>query len=181
MELYILRELWFGTLYLERTLVWNYISCENYGLELYILKELWFEESLPALKGKLPHSRKKHSRKWVYNVPNSPGNGSTLYNVPNIPGNWAAMYQTVQEMGLQGTKQSKKLGCYVPNSPGNCAAMHQKASRKWIYTLQCIQSRKWVHNVPNSPGSWATMYPKGGFKKKVQIVCQTNFQMMMNR
>ena len=23
-------------------MVWNYISCENYGLELYILRELWF-------------------------------------------------------------------------------------------------------------------------------------------
>ena len=92
-----------------------------------------------------------------------------------MPVNWAAMYQTVQEMGLQCTNKSKKLGCYAPNSLGNWAAIHQKASRKWIYTLQCMQSRKWVHNVPSSPGSWATMYPKGGFKKNPPFSMSNTF------
>ena len=135
LELYILRALWFGTIYLVRMMVWNYISCENYGLELYILKELWFEESLPALKGKLPHSRKKHSRKWVYNVPNSPGNGSTRY-------------QTVKEIGLLCTKQSWKLCC---NAPKSFQEMDLNSTMYPVQEMgpQCTkQSRKLGYNVP---------------------------------
>ena len=170
LELYILRELWFGTIYLAKTMVWNNISWNNYGLKnLFLL--------------------------WRVNCPtpgrNIPGNGSTMYQTVQEMGLHSIMYQTFQEIGLQCTKQSRKWVYKVPNSQRNWAVMYQTVLE---IGLQCTKklpgNGSKLYNV-SSPGNGSTMYQtvqETGLQctqredlKKVQTVCLTNFQMMMNR
>ena len=59
----------------------------------------------------------------LYNVPFSPGNGSTTYQTERELD--SSKYQPVQEIELQFTKQSWKGVCNLPKSPGHGTTLYR--------------------------------------------------------